>query len=345
MKKLLLILLCLPIIGFGQFLYKLDSLTLNYPISFNYPETTLYEFEYDSQGNTTKVIIPNPGDSTKHIMNSVGTILYSYDAYYTFLQYNTNNQLTSSYTALLKTSNQNIETMINTTYSFDSNNNVIGWEEERTTLGNSIFDYADGMIIGSGVGGKSKRTYTYDINFQNTLEKEWDWDGSQYVETYKADKIWQSGINTSIIRSHYYNNSWEITKISTFTFLLGDISENKNIFYSGGVPQDTSTNYYYYNNELMTNTASFFGTVLANEDSHSQSLHQTESIEFELLSGFGNYEYYYSAFTSTEINEYNKSKQLLKVTDLLGRETKGTNNEVLFYIYDDGTVEKRIIIE
>ena len=29
----------------------------------------------------------------------------------------------------------------------------------------------------------------------------------------------------------------------------------------------------------------------------------------------------------------------------LGRETKGTKNEVLFYIYDDGTVEKRIVIE
>ena len=38
-------------------------------------------------------------------------------------------------------------------------------------------------------------------------------------------------------------------------------------------------------------------------------------------------------------------KLLLKVSDLLGRETEGTKNEVLFYIYDDGTVEKRIVIE
>ena len=40
-----------------------------------------------------------------------------------------------------------------------------------------------------------------------------------------------------------------------------------------------------------------------------------------------------------------KNKTLLKITDFLGRETKGTKNEVLFYIYDDGTVEKKIIIE
>jgi hypothetical protein len=38
------------------------------------------------------------------------------------------------------------------------------------------------------------------------------------------------------------------------------------------------------------------------------------------------------------------NKKLLKVTDLLGRETKQTN-QPLFYIYNDGTVEKRIVIE
>ena len=48
---------------------------------------------------------------------------------------------------------------------------------------------------------------------------------------------------------------------------------------------------------------------------------------------------------ATSIQEHTKNKELLKVTDLLGRVTKGTKNEVLFYIYDDGTVEKRIIIE
>ena len=43
------------------------------------------------------------------------------------------------------------------------------------------------------------------------------------------------------------------------------------------------------------------------------------------------------------IQEHTTKKVLLKVTDILGRETKGTKNEVLFYIYDDGTVEKKIV--
>mgnify|MGYP000397929937 FL=1 len=45
------------------------------------------------------------------------------------------------------------------------------------------------------------------------------------------------------------------------------------------------------------------------------------------------------------IQEQTTNKELLKITNLLGREAKGTKNEVLFYIYDDGTVEKRIVIE
>ena len=45
------------------------------------------------------------------------------------------------------------------------------------------------------------------------------------------------------------------------------------------------------------------------------------------------------------VEEQTTNKTLLKITDLLGRETKGSKNDVLFYIYDDGTVEKRVVIE
>jgi hypothetical protein len=39
------------------------------------------------------------------------------------------------------------------------------------------------------------------------------------------------------------------------------------------------------------------------------------------------------------------NKQLIKIVDLLGREAKELKNQPLFYIYDDGTVVKKIIIE
>ena len=48
----------------------------------------------------------------------------------------------------------------------------------------------------------------------------------------------------------------------------------------------------------------------------------------------------------TEINEFpDINKKLTLIVDYLGRETKEKKNQPLFYIYDDGTVEKRIVIE
>jgi len=47
----------------------------------------------------------------------------------------------------------------------------------------------------------------------------------------------------------------------------------------------------------------------------------------------------------TNILEVNSEKRLIKIIDILGREEKGMQDGPLFYIYDDGTVEKRITIE
>jgi hypothetical protein len=48
---------------------------------------------------------------------------------------------------------------------------------------------------------------------------------------------------------------------------------------------------------------------------------------------------------TTSISEINTDKKLLNIIDILGRTITVKNNTPLFYIYDDGTVEKRIVIE
>ena len=50
---------------------------------------------------------------------------------------------------------------------------------------------------------------------------------------------------------------------------------------------------------------------------------------------------------TNEINEVIRTSKLIKITDVLGREKKQKNktNQPLFYIYDDGTVEKKIVLE
>jgi len=52
--------------------------------------------------------------------------------------------------------------------------------------------------------------------------------------------------------------------------------------------------------------------------------------------------YFSNNCSGTGIEESTTNKELLRTIDVLGRETK---NEPLFYIYDDGTVERKIIIE
>lgn len=50
--------------------------------------------------------------------------------------------------------------------------------------------------------------------------------------------------------------------------------------------------------------------------------------------------------TSTAIDNFVlHHKRLVKIVDVLGRETKEIKNQPLYYIYDDGTIEKKIIIE
>ncbi|MBT7619563.1 MAG: hypothetical protein HN594_00625, partial [Flavobacteriales bacterium] len=53
-----------------------------------------------------------------------------------------------------------------------------------------------------------------------------------------------------------------------------------------------------------------------------------------------------NAYSATNvINTKNINRTLIKIIDMLGQESFYRRNTPLFYIYDDGTVEKKIIIE
>ena len=49
--------------------------------------------------------------------------------------------------------------------------------------------------------------------------------------------------------------------------------------------------------------------------------------------------------TQTGIEGHKPGKDVIHIIDLLGRDVKESKNIPLFYIYDDGTVEKRMSIE
>ena len=54
-----------------------------------------------------------------------------------------------------------------------------------------------------------------------------------------------------------------------------------------------------------------------------------------------------SSSVPTDINNVvvQENRKLVQIVDILGREVKDSKNIVLFYIYDDGSVEKKVTIE
>jgi hypothetical protein len=55
------------------------------------------------------------------------------------------------------------------------------------------------------------------------------------------------------------------------------------------------------------------------------------------------YDYCDGTYIGPLLSRVKEDKKLLYITDVLGRETKETKNKLLFYIYNDGSVEKKLI--
>ena len=81
-------------------------------------------------------------------------------------------------------------------------------------------------------------------------------------------------------------------------------------------------------------------TLLQSMDVLMYALITDPAYKLPLLAPDGNY-----CPNTSSVSEINTNRKLIRVTDLLGKKIKNETNQPLFYIYDDGTVEKRIVIE
>ena len=52
-----------------------------------------------------------------------------------------------------------------------------------------------------------------------------------------------------------------------------------------------------------------------------------------------------STTTNIVIIKDSKSRTIVRIVDILGRDTEPKNNVLLLYIYDDGTIEKKVTLE
>ena len=90
------------------------------------------------------------------------------------------------------------------------------------------------------------------------------------------------------------------------------------------------------------------GSLLIEADSYN--LIATESGEYTVSYADENGCFNSSVVFSLDLSsaqdlEQKKPPHLLKIVDVLGREISLTKKQLLFYIYDDGKVEKRVVVE
>ena len=275
MKKILLILLCLPFIGFGQFLCSKLSVT---DIAINSSNMTIDIAIYDE---------------------NIGGQPYPYIAY-------------------------------------------------------TIDNIGDTIQIGSlnsfGNLGLDTSIYSYSLNslpnYPLTV---------YYVFGMNADTCilsYHPSCDSVITNFNYIDSSStpNVINLSIETFGLS----NGNFGYGGFIILNDLGDTIAFEN--LNTAGNVFGLMQYNTESRILEITQSITIPFfgtlHLINGFfaGNpstsciFPFTING-SSTSIKELTTNKELLKITDLLGRETKEKKNTPLFYIYDDGTVEKKIILE
>ena len=102
-----------------------------------------------------------------------------------------------------------------------------------------------------------------------------------------------------------------------FPFLINNVVELTEGYYTQGAGNDGSSQDYYY----------YFYNWDVTYDRSCQS-------DAEVI---------YVNINSSSVEEYSSQKSLIKVIDVLGRETQ--NKDFNIQIYDDGSVEKRFILK
>ena len=149
---------------------------------------------------------------------------------------------------------------------------------------------------------------------------------------YLGDPTWTEAINDVVQYWVNYNNCNLIADTTLIPDLvLGDWSTAEHIVFEGG------------DNSVTTEHIKIHGGghdwpgVWGNMDIHASNEVWKFFSKYDINGLIGN--------TTLIENISSEDNHLLKITDILGRETNRTSNTLLFYIYDDGTVEKIITLE
>ena len=217
--------------------------------------------------------------------------------------------------------------------------------------------------------GNNTQTYIPDDNFENVLI-------NLSLDNILDNYVATASIDTVTILDVSSENIADLTGIEDFTALLElncsenqlselDVSNNTylstlncshNNLTSLNLSQNTAlTSLRCYNNQLSTldvkngNNIYFLHFLSHFATQNNPNLYCINVDDATWSTANWTYidpqHYFSDNCSATDIEEHSTNKKLLKVTDLFGREIKELKNILLFFLYNDGSVERKIIIE
>ena len=314
MKKTLLILLCLPIIGFGQ-------LTMIPDANF---EQELINLGYDNNLN---------GSVYTASIDTVTTL-------------NLYNQNISNLTG--------IEDFTNLTYLVCGNNPFTNLDVSQNTALNTLFCQSTHLTSLNVSGATALEELYCNNNNQLTSLNVSGANALEYLDCNNNNQLTSLDVSgaTALTNLSCHNNQLTSLDITQNYLLENLFCENNNLTNIDLSSQTSFINLYLSGNNLSSLDLShltyslFELTLFGNSNLDCIQVNMLNWWNANFSWGIDTSFQYFSTNCdgTTDIQEHSKNKELIKITDLLGRETNQIN-QTLFFIYDDGTVEKRIIIE
>jgi len=163
------------------------------------------------------------------------------------------------------------------------------------------------------------------------------------VDDASSSQNWYHYVWDYAVETHYSVNT-----INDFTCDFNRGDPLNDLFILNHFVTDSTLGYGLYNESNDVNANPFFITRALDCQTQTNKFPNFVTVDYyELGDGLAVVDELNGVTATSAINitEHKPERKLLTIKDILGRKTEVKSNSMLFYLYDDGYVEKRIIIE
>ena len=162
------------------------------------------------------------------------------------------------------------------------------------------------------------------------------------VDDASSSQNWYHYVWEYAVETHY-----SVATINDFTCDFNRGDPLNDLFIFNHFVTDATLGYGLYNESNDVNSNPFFIARALDCQTQANKFPNFVTVDYyELGDGLAVIDQLNGITTSAiNITKEKPKRKLLTIKDMLGRKTEVKNNSILFYLYDDGYVEKKIIVE